>query len=387
MKTLRGMTLIEMLIAIVVFGVVTAAALNFFTGQGRAFRRGTDRLDVVMNLRFAAGVLERELRTLGAHVPDNQPYLVYAGPNAVAFSADYASNVVGDPWSVYYDPDLPNGAVTTILPAQAITIPTGAFVYPAVQYTDGAGANSPAELITFFFADDTTTARNDDFRLMRQVNNRAPEVVARHLLRTGAEPFFRYFRVQQLVGQPRRVIEVPQGSLPWAHTVPVHMSVADTGPAARVDSVRGVRVTFTATNGFSGDRERTRSISRLVRLPNAGMATKRTCGDEPLNGTGMVIQLDSTAPAEYFVRLAWNRSTDEGNGENDVQGYTIWRRLAATPDWGDPYLSLPAGLVNYVYDDAAVTSGDTYLYALAVQDCTPSLSPMVTAGPVAIPVP
>jgi hypothetical protein len=34
-----------------------------------------------------------------------------------------------------------------------------------------------------------------------------------------------------------------------------------------------------------------------------------------------------------------------------------------------------------------VTSGDTYLYALAVQDCTPSLSPMVTAGPVAIPVP
>jgi prepilin-type N-terminal cleavage/methylation domain-containing protein len=381
----NGMTLIEMLIAIAVFGVVAAGALTFLTYQGRAFRRGNDRLDVVQNLRYAAESVERDLRALGAHVPDGQPYLVYAGANAVAFHADYASNTAGDPWAVYYDPDLPAGAVTSIVPGQAITIPTSAFNYPAMQYVDGTGTNSPAELIVLYFTADGSTARNDDFTLMRQVNNRAPELVARNILRTGTEPFFRYFRLVVQLGQPNRIGEVPQGSLPWAHTVPLHLGPTDVGLPARIDSIRGVRVTFTSTNGFTNDRERQRAITRLVRLPNAGMAVRRTCGDEPFNGTGIGAQLDSVAPGDYFVRLAWNRSTDEGNGENDVMGYTIWRRLAGFPDWGDPYLSLPAGNPNYAYDDPVVTRGETYEYAIAAQDCTPKLSVLENTGAVTIP--
>ena len=384
-KRTSGMTLVEMLIAIAVFGIVAAGALTFLTYQGRAFRRGNDRLDVVQNLRFAAGTVERDLRSLGAHVPDGQPYLVYAGANAVAFHADYASNTAGDPWAVYYDPDLPSGAVTSIMPGQQITIPTGGFQYPTIQYLDGTGTNSPAELIVFYFVADSSTSRNDDFLLMRRVNSRPPELVARNLLRTGTDPFFRYYQIVRVLGQPTRIGEVAQGSLPWTHAVPQHLSVTDTGPAASIDLVRGVRLTFTSTNGFSGARERLRAVSRLVRLPNAGLATRRTCGDEPLNGTGFTVALDSVAPGDYFVRLAWNRSTDEGNGENDVMGYTIWRRLAATADWGDPYLSLPAGNPNYAYDDLVVTPGDIYYYAIAAQDCTPRLSDTLAAGPVVIP--
>jgi prepilin-type N-terminal cleavage/methylation domain-containing protein len=378
------MTLIEMLIAIAVFGLVAAGALTFFTSQGRAFRRGTDRLDVVQNLRFAAGALEKELRTMGANVPDNQPFLVYAGQNAVAFSADYATNQPGDPYAVYYDPDLPTGAVTTILPAQAITIPTGAFNYPAVTYTR-AGTNSPAELIIFYFTADANTARGDDYVLMRQVNNRPPELVARNLLQTPGEPFFRYYEIVRQLGQPDQIQEVPQGVLPRAHTISFHRSPADVAPANAIDDVRGVRVSFTSTNGFTGARERQRAISRLVRMPNAGFTIRQTCGDDPLNGTGLVAVLGVSATGDPLVRLNWNRSTDEGGGESDVEGYTIWKRIAANPDWGDPYLNLPAGFPNYTYDDEVVASGDIYYYAIAAQDCTPSLSALVTAGPVIIP--
>jgi prepilin-type N-terminal cleavage/methylation domain-containing protein len=379
----RGMTLIEMLIAITVFGVVAAGALTFFSTQSRAFRRGNDRLDVVQNLRFAADLLEREMRTLGANVPVGQPFMVYAGNNAVAFHADYATNTANDPWAVYYDPDLPGGAVTTITPAQQITIPTGAFQYPQVMYNTPAGTASPAELIVFYFAADGNTARGDDFILWRQVNNRAPEIVSRNLLRTPGTQFFEFHRI--VPGPPLAIQVVPQAQLPLSHSIAEHLGPLDVGIPARIDSVRGVRVRFTATNGFTGDRERQRIMTRMIRLPNAAFSARRaTCGDEPLNGTGFaaVFALSGTDP---LARLTWNRSTDEGGGENDVTGYTVWRRLVADPNWGDPYLSFPAGLPNYVYEDFVVTSGQAYVYAIAAQDCTPSLSVLAVAGPVVIP--
>jgi prepilin-type N-terminal cleavage/methylation domain-containing protein len=380
----RGMTLVEMLIAIAVFGVVAAGALTFLTTQSRVFRQGADRLDVVQNLRFAADMLDRELRSMGANVPVNQPLMVYAGASAVAVSADYATNAANDPWAVYYDPDLPAGAVTTILPAQQITIPTSAFQYPQTTYTTSVGTASPAELIVLYFVADANTARNDDFVLMRQVNSRAPEMVARNLLQTAGQPFFEY--VEILVGPPATIQVVPQAQLPLAHTVPLHLGAADIAPLNRIDNIRGVRVRFTATNGFAPPRERQRAISRMVRLPNAAFSAQRqSCGDDPLNGTGLLAVPGVGPGGEPMVQMTWNQSTDEAGGENDVTGYTIWRRLLANPDWGDPYLSIPAGLPNYVYEDFVVNSGDVYMYAIAAQDCTPLLSALVTAGPVAIP--
>jgi prepilin-type N-terminal cleavage/methylation domain-containing protein len=378
------MTLIEMMVAVSVFGLVAAGALSFFTTQSRAFRRGNERLDVVQNLRFTADILDRELRTMGANVPVGQPFMVYAGADAVAYSADFSTNIAGDPWAVYFDPDLPAGAVTTIQPANQIVIPTGAFAYPQVAYTTAAATTSPAELIVFYFVADGTTARNDDFQLMRQVNNLAPELVARNLLRTANQSFFEYTEI--VAGPPIATQIVPGAVIPLAHTEPVHLGPLDVAPVNRIDNIRGVRVRFTATNGLAGGQERTRAISRLIRLPNAPFSPRRqTCGDEPLNGTNLVVAPGVSAFGDPFVRLTWNQSIDEAGGEEDVEGYTVWRRLFGAPDWGDPYLTFPAGLPNYLYEDYVVTSGDVYQYAIAAQDCTPSLSVLATAGPVAIP--
>ena len=82
------------------------------------------------------------------------------------------------------------------------------------------------------------------------------------------------------------------------------------------------------------------------------------------------------------IALTWGPATDETTGERDVVRYVIYRRGVNDPTWGSPYLSIPSGQPQYTYADGAVTPNETYFYALAAQDCTPSLSDLVQAGPV-----
>jgi hypothetical protein len=115
------------------------------------------------------------------------------------------------------------------------------------------------------------------------------------------------------------------------------------------------------------------------------LANRRTCGDEPLalGAFGAVASLDVNGLP--IVTLAWGQSIDENAGERDVFRYVIWRRVFGTTDWGDPYLSIPSGNPNYVYVDADVVSGDVLQYAVAAQDCTPSLSTLASSAAVVIP--
>lgn len=377
----RGMTLVELMIAMVVFSIVLGATLTFMSRQGRAYRLGSERMEVLQNLRYAVNLLSTDLRTAGANVPDQQPQFVYAGSDVVAFNGDYATNVANDAWAVYYDPDAPTGAVTAIRAAQQTTIPRSSYAYPSVDYTQ-AGVSSPAELVIFYFTPDTLTARADDFILYRQVNNQAPELVARNLLQTPGLPFFQYLRLRTPSSAPARIEPVPNAELPLTHTEPFHLSPADTGPASRIDSLRGVQVSFTATNGFTDARERQRAVTRLVRFPNAGLATRRTCGDKPILGTFLLAAAVTLPTGDPAVRLTWNAATDESAGEQDVVRYVLWRRPLGAADWGDPYRSVPAGNPAYMWDDQAIQPGVAYEYALAAQDCTPSQSPLVLAGPV-----
>jgi hypothetical protein len=99
---------------------------------------------------------------------------------------------------------------------------------------------------------------------------------------------------------------------------------------------------------------------------------------------GAAIEPDSVGG--YVARLTWNAAIDETAGERDVSRYVIYRQsLPMSPDWGDPYLSIPAGLLTYQYDDQAIVSGESYIYALAAQDCTPMLSTLEQSGFVIVP--
>ena len=378
-----GFTLVELLVALVVFSAVMAGTLGFLRSQGRAMSLGSDRMNAVQNLQFALSTIEQRLRAAGANLPGAQPAIIYAGRNVVAFNADYATNVPNDPFAIYYDPDVPAGAVTALTKAQRITLPLTTVGYPDTSYTTG-GINSPAETMIFFVAPDSTTARGDDYILFEQVNGGPPDMVSRNIIGSPTTVYFDYYRLASVAGT-LSIDSLPAARLPLVHTVPIHLAPADTGAAAVIDSIRGIRVTFTVTNGLSGAAERRYTLVRFMELPNIGIASRRTCGDAPILGTALTASSITQTDGTPAVRLAWNAATDEYAGEKDVVQYVIWRKRITDLTWGTPYLSFPAGSPTYLYDDAAVTSGATYQYQLAAADCTPSSSPTTTSAAVTIP--
>lgn len=370
-----GVTLVELIVALSIFSVLLATTLGFYRQHGEAFTEGNDRMTVMQNLRYGVNAVEQNVRTAGIGVPPRQPVIVYADDDVMAFNADYAANLANDLTAVFHDPRLPAAAVSALTPSRSITIPLSGFEYPDSAYFAGS-ANSPAETIIFFFRPDTGTARVDDYILYRQVNDLAPDVVARRLLAAG-EPFFTYYQVTSSGTWP---IE-PIATTPVAHTVPVHGTPADTGVVALVDSIRAVRITYAASNGIPGADRETRRITRLIRLPNAGVETQPNCGNRPLLGTSLLatgVNPYGTTPGH--IRLEWTRALDEYTGERDVVRYVLWRREGASGAWGDPLVSIAAGSSSYIHQDKSALAGVSYSYAVAAQDCTPLYSELAVSG-------
>ena len=370
-----GFTLVELIIVIVVFGIVLTGALGFMTVQQKAFFKGADQLMTLQNLRYAYQTMEIDLTTLGSNVPEGQPAMVLADDDVIAFTADYTSNLANDVSAVYIDPDAPNGLVQA--PRSRISLPNSPFSWPDTIYRAPGGTPSMAELIIYFFEPDATTARLDDYVLKRQVNDASPEVLARKLLKQGLTPFFRYFGKRTYTSQSAELDSIPDGALPLFHSVMLHGSATDTAQSARGDSIRAVRVSFRSTNGRAGADEWFADVSRVIDLPNAGFSIVGTCGDRPILGSPLAVQVVTPEEGTPVVRLDWLPATDESVGEKDIIRYVLYRRAVPNNgDWGDPFLSIPAGATSYTYEDATVQVGSTYQYAHTAQDCTPSLSPL-----------
>ena len=376
----RGFTLVELIISIAIFGVLVSAALAFMARENTGFQESVRRLSALRNARYAATALEQDLRTVGINVASGQPELVYADGDVVAFTADYATNLPNDPFAVFRDRDAPMRQVT--LPRTAVTIPGTTFGFPSITYDPRPNVPSPAELLIFYFKEDDTTTRTDDYVLWRKVNHGTPERVARNLLHTDTDPFF-VFGVRSAGASG--ISAVPQGQLPMSHSVDLHLSAADTGSAASIDGIRAVRVNFSATNGRSGADEVIVQMSRFIDLPNTGYQDLSTCGDDPLLGVSPTVALIA-GPIDQSIQIRWTPAIDETGGEKDVVRYVIWRRVGAGIDWGNAYVGLPAGEASYLYEDQDIQAGETYQYALAAQDCTPTLSRLVASGAITVPI-
>lgn len=377
------MTLVELVVALTVFGVIISTAVAFMARQNTAFQASVLRLIALRNLRYAAATLSQDLEAMGTNVPEGQPSLFYADEDVIVFSADYATNVADDPFAVFHDPDAPSGEVRA--PAGAFSIPNSAAAFPDTLYEAVPGVPSPAEVLLFYFVPDTSTARTDDYLLVRRVNTGPPATVARNLLRSGSAPFLSFERHADDGTGALALVPVPDSLVPIHHTAPTHLSPADTARSALADSVRAVRIRFRATNGLAGEQEAVVTMDRLIPLPNAGLGMLATCGASPILGTGIGATAVVLATGEPAVILTWGPAVDETGGEGDVVRYVIWRREAGSTAWGDPFRAIPAGAAGYTYQDAAVTPGSAYEYALAAQDCTPTLSPLATSSLVLIP--
>jgi len=376
----RGMTLIEMLIALVIFLIVLAGAMSAIGAQSRGFNKGVEEMGILQNLRYGVQQMDLEVRMAGSNTVDRQPQMVYAGVNAFAFNSDLISNVVGDISAVYIDPDAPAGHVTAMTLGSAGTIPgsSPAFTYPLASY-----ATSNAETTVFWFELDGTTARGDDYVLQRRVNDRPAETLVRAILApTGGLPFFSYQYLSVPASGNPTLAAVPAGWLPLRHTAAQHGTIADVGVAARIDSLRAVEVRYRVTNMQTGTAERIREISTIIPMPNVGVKKVQACGDPPIFAQAVnAVWVDST----LAVDIRWAASVDDQAGEQDLIRYVIWRRVGGAGLWNDPIASIPSGAPPYLYSDPTVTSGLSYQYAVAAQDCTPNLSTQSLSAVVAVP--
>ncbi len=376
----RGVTLIELMVTLVIFGVVVAGALQLLDSQGKAVRLGNERMGALQQIQFSMSTLDNQLKVAGGGTAKEQPFLVYAGTDVVAFNGDYATNVANDPFAAYYDPDAPNGTVTSMVLADQLKLPNTTFAYPKMSY-----APSPAETIVFFFAADTGTARNDDAVLFRQVNADPPEVVARNIISNTGTPYFSYMRLVSPKDKAAYIDSIKTKDLPLMHSEAEHLSPTDVGTKAIIDSVRAVRVTLTVTDGNTGAAEHRRTLSHLITMPNAGLVIDRSCGDEPQLATTLKATWGEFAPGDTAVTLQWDPSVDELSGEKDVVRYVVWRKLLTSSDWGDPYFSTPGGQNPYIWPDRGLDSAVTYVYRVAAQDCSPSFSSFVVSSSVTVP--
>jgi len=379
MRNTRGLTLIEMLVALVLFTIVLAGALGALRSQSRGFDRGSDDLSALQNMRFAADLLQQELQTAGTNLAANQAPLIYAGADAVAFNADYVSNVANDPFAAYVDPDAPPGQVTGLTLANQIPIPgsSPAFSYPLADYT-----NNFAETITFFFQLDGSTTDPNDYVLRRQVNNQPSEILVRNILPFPGRTFFRY-QYKRDVGGVGMLDTVPTAWVPMSHTAAVYTGT-ESGVIGRINSLRAVEVSYTISNGRTGADRRLQQMSFIVPLPNMGITQVRTCGAAPILGIPLVAAT-AGVPGAPQIDLTWPAALDETGGERDVLRYVIWRKRTVDPTWGDPYRSIPSGNLNYLFSDVNVVSGETWQYQIAAQDCTPSVSAVALSAAITVP--
>jgi prepilin-type N-terminal cleavage/methylation domain-containing protein len=375
-----GFTLIEMMMAILLTGMVFAITIPFFRSQTRALDGGAGRLDAQQNAMFAMTAIDREVRLAGGAT--GQPIIVQAAPFAITFNVDLVTNLSNDPDATYYNPDADSLAVEDWQPARAKTLPTSAVTYPTTVYYDGNGFISHAETISYFLYLDATTGRNDLYTLFRRVNDRDSTIIAKDMwIPTDTNYFFKYSRTDS----SGNILAIPQASLP------IYWNTAG-------DLADSIRLVQTRVAGLYHDSQKNIDITRTVygstRLLNAGLLKQPTCGVAPLPpGTVTASQRDSTGAVWSsgsggnplaVVRVVFNASPEEAAGAKDVATYVIERTLQGTSNWDVLGNMVAYGQASYTFNDYSFHSG-TWVYGVVAVDCTPMYSPVSQSNAVTNP--
>jgi uncharacterized protein YjeT (DUF2065 family) len=384
LRARRGFTFAEILLAMSLMLVIIGLSTQLFRKQSRAVADQSGRLDAQQNSRFALSMIDRELRMAGVGVVDAQPLLVQAAPLAVTFNADLVALDTGDKGAVYINPDADSLATIVFHRSRKVLLPTSTTQYPDSTFKTSTGAPSSAETISYWLSTDSSSTITNAYILWRRANDRTPKMVARGIIVAPTDTVFQYFRVDS----SSTLVPLTAAQLPLLHVSTGHGTTADTGKLAWIDSVREVTIRLKSVyHDPRSGKDIIRRLETTVHLMNAGLIHRTTCGQPPIAVavTSVVTPANGVTVPQTFVTVAWTPSIDDGAGENDVQRYAIYRRLSPATDWDDPITSVPAGSATYSFIDTDVQSGQTWVYGVAAQDCTPTLSSIGTAAPLVIP--
>lgn len=360
--------MVELLISIVLTGLVMGSVIAALRMQNRMFVKGSIRVEAIQKARFANSFLDRELRVIGAGTSAGQPMVVYADEDAIVFNADMVTNDPDDAVAVYYDPDAPTAQ--TVGPDSAeLTLPNGS-AYPRAWHGPGRTPGR-AETLAFKFIQNP----DDRYTLVRQINALTPDTLITGLERPEAG-FFAY----QTIESGGRYRSLPT---PLVHDAPVHGSPADTARSARTDSIRSIRVAFdVVVESAEGDVWRM-PVHSTIDPRNLGLAAHASCGERPVLNTTPGLSATPTPG----VQVTWPPAFDETGGEADVRQYNLYRAESADGPW-TPLQTVPIGDGgSYQFEDASVSPGVPYWYALSATDCSPAESDWAIAGPISVSAP
>jgi len=374
-----GVTLIEMMIAIVLFVLVFGLAVPFFRYQARSVSASAGRLDALQNARYAQSAIDRDLRISGIGIVQAQPMIVQADGFAVTFNADLATKDINDPMSIYYDADMDSSGTDAMNNLNKVTLPNSAKTYPDSNYMNG-GITSPAETIQYWLVKDSAATRTDQYILYRRVNNLPQRLVAKGIIVPAGTNFFQYMKPNAAGG----LDSIKAAKLPIFHSAPIHGSPADTGSSALTDSIRVVRMTVTGLYNDPDKGAIMKTVVSSTKLLNAGMSRSSVCGDLPIAVTTATATRWPFFGTPTKVKIAWNSSLDQDAGEKDVGRYMVFKKKVGSSDWGSPIADLAASQANYSLDDTSLSSGN-WVYGIIAQDCSPSNSAVTSTGPVNVP--
>ncbi len=366
-----GVTLIEMMIAIVLFVLVFGLAVPFFRYQARSVSASAGRLDALQNARYAQSAIDRDLRISGIGIVQAQPMIVQADGFAVTFNADLATKDINDPMSIYYDVDMDSSGTDAMNNVNKVTLPNSSVQYPDSNYMNGS-VSSPAETIQYWLTKDSTATRTDQYILFRRVNNLPARLVAKGIVVPPGTNFFQYMKPNAAGG----LDSVKAAQLPLFHSAPIHGSPADTGSSALTDSIRVVRMTVTGLYNDPDKGAIMKTVVSSTKLLNAGMSRSSVCGDLPIAvTTATAVRTLGPGPHVVKVTIAWTKSLDQDAGEKDVGRYMVFKKLTASSDWGSPIADLAASQDTYTLDDTSLGPlGSSWVYGVIAQDCSPSNS-------------
>ena len=382
LRTRRGFTILELLVAMIILMVVMATTIQTFRKSSILLGAQGGRLEAQENARFAITSIDRDLRVAGVGVVPGQPIMVEADTTAIVFNVDLISRVLGDVGSVYVDTSADSNAVSAMKSVNKLQLPGMSTYYPSSTYVQSGGTVSGAETVAYYIAKDSSSSYPNQYNLYRRVNATTPQVIARGIQYTPGDTIFQYFKTDTL----GNLSAIPMSSLPLYHKATIHGSIADTGKFALVDSIRTVKVKFVAV--YHDPHEPGSTVTRTIRstlvVANTGLVNATTCGSPPLG----VAVTDSTSPVgstSPFITIMWPRSTDDGGGEKDVENYAIYRRPDTVATFTQPIANVPAGGASYSWTDNSVATGDHWIYGVSAQDCTPSSSPIGATGIITVP--
>ncbi len=385
MRARKGFTLAEVLVAITLLLFITGAAVQFMRKQTGLVTREASRMDAMQNAQFAAAQVERELREAGAGVTDFQPIIVQLDSQAITFNANMISVDTGDVRAVYQFSDADTNAVRVMYLSERRALPNSS---PAKNYPDttdlaAIGVPSGAETISYYLRPDSTTTLPNRYLLFRRVNAIAPTLIARSIVKDTRDtmPFFTYYKTDTL----NRLKPILRTQMPLYHGI-IHGAVDDTGKFALTDSIKAIRIHFlAASRDPRTGKDALRTVESLVRLYNVGLMGRVSCGQQPYPG-GTPTATATLVGGNPAVVVTWTKSTDDGGGEKDVERYAVFRRLSSGTQFGDPITSLVASqLASYSFTDMNVLSGNTYVYGIASQDCSPAMSNIAASSTVTVP--